>query len=118
MQPFSSTTSHSHWAAQRLSSNSLSKYYVLEKIPIPIVLYTNRGDGDFFFLSLENIVGRRNASPPGVPADLKSADKKRLDLFNADLQSASSENATSRHWGYEKPTAADCKSAIKRSSLF
>ena len=65
MQPFSSTTSHSHWAAQRLSSNSPSRYYVLEKILIPIVLYANRGDGDFFFLSLENIVGRRNASPPG-----------------------------------------------------
>lgn len=57
-------------------SNSPSRYYVLEKILIPIVLYANRGDGDFFFLSIENIVGRRNASPLGVPADLKSADKK------------------------------------------
>lgn len=33
-------------------SNSPSRYYVLEKIPIPIVLYPNRGDGDFFFLSI------------------------------------------------------------------
>ena len=33
-------------------SNSPSRYYVLEKILIPIVLYTNRGDGDFFFLSI------------------------------------------------------------------
>ena len=124
VQPFSSTTSHSHWAAQRLSSNSLSRYYVLEKILIPIVLYTNRGDGDFFFLSIENIVGRRNASPPGDKRKRKPARRscgfeirrpKRLDHFNADLQSASSENAKR---GYEKPTAADCKSAIKRSSLF
>ena len=112
---------------------------------IPIVLYANRGDGDFFFLSLENIVGRRkhkptrrqeeaqarqatreNASPPGDKRKRKPARRscgfevrrpKRLDHFNADLQSASSENAKR---GYEKPTAADCKSAIKRprSSLF
>lgn len=53
VQPFSSTTSHSHWAAQRLSSNTLSKYYVLEKIVIPIVLYTNRGDGDFHLHSVK-----------------------------------------------------------------
>ena len=53
----------------------------------------------------------RYASPLGVPADLQSADKKRLDLFDADLQSASSENAASQIWRYEKPTAADCKSA-------
>lgn len=33
-------------------SNSPSRYYVLEKILIPIVLYANRGDGDFFFLSI------------------------------------------------------------------
>ena len=44
-----------------------------------------------------------NASPLGVPAD---------------LQSASSENAASRAWRYEKPTAGDYKSPIKRSSLF
>lgn len=44
-------------------SNSPSRYYVLEKILIPIVLYANRGDGDFFFLSLENIVGRRKREP-------------------------------------------------------
>jgi hypothetical protein len=73
---------------------------------------------------LENIVGRRNASPPGDKRKRKPARRscgfeirrpKRLDHFNADLQSASSENAKR---GYEKPTAADCKSAIKRSSLF
>ena len=57
------------------------------------------------------------ASPLGVPADLQSADKKGLDLFDADLQSASSENAASRIWRYEKPTAADCKSALKWSNL-
>ena len=34
--------------------------------------------------------------------------QKRLDLFDADLKSASNENAQRRH---EKPTAADCKSA-------
>ena len=105
-------------------SNSPSRYYVLEKILIPIVLYANRGDGDFFFLSLENIVDWRNASPPGDKRKRKPARRscgfeirrpKRLDHFNADLQSASSENAKR---GYEKPTAADCKSAIKRSSLF
>lgn len=54
-------------------SNSPSRYYVLEKILIPIVLYTNRGDGDFFFLSIENIVGRRNASPLGDKRKRKSA---------------------------------------------
>ena len=42
----------------------------------------------------------RNATPLGVPAD---------------LQSASSENVQRR---YEKPTAADFKSAKKRSNLF
>ena len=41
--------------------------------------------------------------------------QKRLDLFDADLKSASSENAQRRH---EKPTAADCKSALKWSNLF
>ena len=40
--------------------------------------------------------------------------QKRLDLFDADLKSASSENAQRRH---EKPTAADCKSALKWSNL-
>ena len=56
-----------------------------------------------------------SASPLGVPADLQSADKKGSTYLTADLQSASSENAQRR---YEKPTAADCKSAIKRSNLF
>ena len=41
--------------------------------------------------------------------------QKRFDLFDADLKSASSENAQRRH---EKPTAADCKSALKWSNLF
>ena len=59
-----------------------------------------------------------NVSPLGVPADLQSADKKGSTYFLADLQSASSENAASRAWRYEKPTAGDYKSPIKRSSLF
>ena len=36
-------------------------------------------------------------------------------LTTYDLKSASSENAQRRH---EKPTAADCKSALKWSNLF
>ena len=54
-------------------------------------------------------------SPLGVPADLQSADKKGSTYLTADLQSASSENAQRRN---EKPTAADFKSAKKRSNLF
>ena len=34
------------------------------------------------------------------------------------ITSASSENAASRICRYEKPTAADCKSALKWSNLF
>ena len=65
-------------------------------------------------------------SPLGVKEIRKSARRscgfairrqKRFDLFDADLQSASSENAASRIWRYEKPTAADCKSALKWSNL-
>ena len=58
---------------------------------------------------------RRSLSPLGVPADLQSADKKGSTYLTADLQSASSENAQRRN---EKPTAADFKSAKKRSNLF
>ena len=69
----------------------------------------------------------RLASPLGVREIRKSARRscgfairrqKRFDLFKADLQSASSENAASRIGRYEKPTAADCKSAFKWSNLF
>lgn len=43
-------------------SNSPSRYYVLEKILIPIVLYPNRGDGDFFS-SIKDIDVRREREP-------------------------------------------------------
>ena len=43
-------------------SNSPSRYYVLEKILIPIVRYPNRGDGDFFS-SIKDIGIRREREP-------------------------------------------------------
>lgn len=43
-------------------SNSPSRYYVLEKILIPIVLYPNRDDGDFFSF-IKNIGVRREHEP-------------------------------------------------------
>ena len=54
----------------------------------------------------------RNAKPQGVKGDATPLGAP------ADLQSASSESAASRIWRYEKPTAADCKSALKWSNLF
>ena len=59
--------------------------------------------------------GRRRRESARRPCGFAIRRQKRFDLFNADLKSASSENAQRRH---EKPAAADCKSAIKRSSLF
>ena len=59
--------------------------------------------------------GKRRRNPVRRPCGFAIRRQKRLDRFNADLKSASSENAQRRH---EKPAAADCKSAIKRSSLF
>ena len=122
-------------------SNSPSRYYVLEK-KYRSPSSSAQAEAMGIFSAIKNIVGRRNASPQGVrgnaspPGDKRkrkparrqeetqarqaflricNPQTKRLDLFNADLQSASSENAQRR---YEKPTAADCKSATKRSSLF
>ena len=59
--------------------------------------------------------GKRRRESARRPCGFAIRRQKRFDLFNADLKSASSENAQRRH---EKPAAADCKSAIKRSSLF
>ena len=55
----------------------------------------------------KTIGGREKRKPVGVPADLKSADKKGSTYFFADLKSASSEVA------FLPPVLlADCKSAI------
>ena len=87
-----------------------------------------KGCFSFFFLSFFFCMlawsGRRRRNPARRKEETQPARRpcgfairrqKRFDLFNADLKSASSENAQRRH---EKPAAADCKSAIKRSSLF
>ena len=55
----------------------------------------------------KTVGGREKRKPVGVPADLKSADKKGSTYFFADLKSASSEVA------FLPPVLlADCKSAI------
>ena len=55
----------------------------------------------------KTVGGREKHKPVGVPADLKSADKKGSTYFFADLKSASSEVA------FLPPVLlADCKSAI------
>ena len=66
----------------------------------------------------KTVGGREKRNPVGVPADLKSADKKGSTYFFADLKSASSEVAflppvllADYKSAIVTHTAADCKSA-------